>query len=44
MSLKRRLSDANLSTFVFVSLRSDSSDPDADDGDDQTAWDFVSSL
>lgn len=31
-------------SHLFVFLRSDSSDPKADDGDDQTAWDSVSSL
>lgn len=38
------LLDPNLLTLVFVFLRSDSSDPEADDSDDQAAWDPVSSL
>lgn len=35
---------ADLIALLFVSLRSDSSDPESDDGDDQAARDAVSSL
>lgn len=43
-NLKTRCFDHNLFSLVFVFLHSDSTDPEADDSDDQTAWDSVSSL
>ena len=43
-NLKTRRFDRNLFSLVFVFLHSDSTDPEADDSDDQTAWDSVSSL